>query len=157
MRIGVISDTHGRAAAVELAVKKLGQVDLWLHAGDVSQDAQFFAKYTKDPVIAVAGNCDGWTSANLDEYITLEGKKIWLTHGHCYDVKYDKREIVRLAQRAKVDVVIYGHSHIPDITWENNLLVFNPGSAAFPRGPVPTCGLLVLAGGKVTPSIVDIR
>ena len=39
MRIGVISDTHGNIPALSKAIKAVGKVDQWLHAGDHSWDA----------------------------------------------------------------------------------------------------------------------
>lgn len=157
MRIGVISDTHGRAIAVQQAVKAVGTVDMWLHAGDNSQDIRFFQGLTDVPVVAVAGNCDGYTKAKIDEYIKVEELKIWLTHGHRYDVKYGSQELIRCARDIGADIVVYGHSHIPDITWEGGLLLFNPGSAGFPRGNPPSCGVLTIKEGKVEAEIIDIH
>jgi len=59
MNIGVISDTHGDAAAIRRVVAAVGPVDMWLHAGDYSKDANILAALTGLPVTAVAGNCDG--------------------------------------------------------------------------------------------------
>ena len=39
IRIGVVSDTHGDFQALEQVLDQAGEVDLWLHAGDYSQDA----------------------------------------------------------------------------------------------------------------------
>jgi len=41
MRIGVISDTHGDQAAIRKAIKVISKVDIWLHAGDCSQDGEY--------------------------------------------------------------------------------------------------------------------
>ena len=157
-KIGVISDTHGRGIMVKQAVKALPDMDLWLHAGDNSQDVRFFEGLTTAPVVAAAGNCDGYhATAKLDEFLSVAGKNIWLTHGHRYEVKYGTRELIEKAHALAVDVVIYGHGHIPDITWDDDLLVLNPGSAGFPRGNIPTCALLVIDQGKITAQIIDIR
>ncbi|MCX7781368.1 MAG: metallophosphoesterase family protein, partial [Negativicutes bacterium] len=52
MRIGVISDTHGNATAIRKAVIAAGPVDMWLHAGDFSQDANVLADLSGLPVTA---------------------------------------------------------------------------------------------------------
>ena len=40
MKIGLISDTHGNTAAIDQAVELAGEIDLWLHAGDMIHDAE---------------------------------------------------------------------------------------------------------------------
>lgn len=159
MKIGVISDTHGNTALILKAIKAAGPVDMWLHAGDYSQDATFLAQETGLPVTAVAGNCDGITAAKVDEFITAGGKKIWLTHGHRYRSKERSGELVWWGRQYGVDIVIYGHSHVADITWEENLLIFNPGSTVHPRGGQgASCGLLVIGDdGEVQASIVPLK
>lgn len=44
IRIGVVSDTHGDFQALEQVLDQAGEVDLWLHAGDYSQDARISKK-----------------------------------------------------------------------------------------------------------------
>ena len=41
MKIGLISDTHGNTAAIDQAVELAGEIDLWLHAGDMIHDAEY--------------------------------------------------------------------------------------------------------------------
>jgi len=157
MRIGVISDTHGNKASIERAVTVAGPVEMWLHAGDYSQDAHYLKNYTGLPVTMTAGNCDANPSAKIDEFIEAGGKKIWLTHGHRYQDRSRSDELVWWARHYGVDVVIYGHSHIPDITWVDSLLVFNPGSAAQPRSAEGrSCGLLVIENGVVGASVYSV-
>ena len=56
-------------------------MDYWLHTGDYSQDARFLVAETMLPMLTVAGNCDKPIGiANLDEFLVLEDKRIWLTH-----------------------------------------------------------------------------
>ncbi len=157
MRIGVISDTHGDAASIRRAVAAAGPVAMWLHAGDLSQDAVFLAKLSGVPVTAAAGNCDGWTAAKIDEFIELDGKKIWLTHGHRYRAKERTGELSWWARQYGVDAVIYGHSHVAAITWDDDLLIFNPGSTFHPRGGRgPSCGILTIENGNIEASITEI-
>ena len=41
MKIGLISDGHGNAAAIDPGVELAGEFDLWLHAGDMIHDAEY--------------------------------------------------------------------------------------------------------------------
>jgi uncharacterized protein len=158
MKIGVISDTHGNKASILRALEIAGPVDMWLHAGDFSQDAAFLAQETGLPVKAAAGNCDGITTAKVDEFITAGGKKIWLTHGHRYRSKERSAELISWGRQYAVDVVIYGHSHVADVTWADGLLVFNPGSTVHPRGGQGTsCGLLIISAGQIQASILPLH
>lgn len=157
MKIGVISDSHGSTAAIRRAVAAAGPVAMWLHAGDYSQDARFLAQLTGLPVTAAAGNCDGATDARIDEYITVAGKQIWLTHGHRYQAKERPGELAFWGRQFGVDVVVYGHSHVPDITLVDGLLIFNPGGAVHPRGGHPaSCGLLMIENGELEARILAI-
>lgn len=154
MQIGVISDTHGNRGAIIRAVKVVGPVDRWLHAGDHSWDGDVLQEISGCLVTAVAGNCDGWPTALFDEFIQVEGKKIWLTHGHRYRAKERSHELLWWAKQHSVDVVVYGHSHVAVNEWEDNILIFNPGSPAFPRGARPSAGLLDIHQGQVTARII---
>jgi putative phosphoesterase len=157
MRIGVISDSHGSVTALRKAVAAAGQVDMWLHAGDYSQDAPRLAALTGLPVTAVAGNCDGLTDAKVDEFIAAGGRKIWLTHGHRYHAKDRGGELIWWGRQYGVDVIVYGHSHIPERSWQDGILLFNPGGAVHPRGgSAASCGVLTIAGGDIGAEIIEI-
>lgn len=157
MKIGVMSDTHGDLFAVKGAVNVIGKVDLWLHAGDYSRDSEYLKTLTQAPVIAVRGNCDGQVTAKVDEFVEINGIMIWLTHGHLYGIKHRLDELKYWARQYNAALVIYGHSHVPDIQRDGERLFFNPGSAARPANSyLPTCGLLDISEDKITPSIIEI-
>lgn len=157
MKVGVISDTHGDVMAIRQVASFIGTVDLWLHAGDYSQDGEKLAAISGQKVIAVKGNCDGTASANIDEFVDLAGRKIWLTHGHRYRAKQGIGELSWWGRQYEVDVVIYGHTHVPTIIWDGGLLLFNPGSAACSNwNDNPTCGILEFdSAEKISPRIVE--
>lgn len=153
-----MSDTHGDAAAVRRAVHTCGPVDFWLHAGDYSQDAYLVRELTGLNVIAAAGNCDGQTDAKIDEFIDAGNNKIWLTHGHRYQAKTRVDDLAWWATKYEVDVVIYGHTHVPHITKQDGIIIFNPGSAARPRGGSRhSIGLIEIATtGAIECQLVEI-
>lgn len=157
MRIGVVSDSHGQRTALRTAAHALGEVDLWLHAGDCSQDATALAEVSAAPVIAVKGNCDGSVQIKTDEFITVGDCRIWLTHGHRHAVKWSRDELLWWAKEYRVQVVVYGHSHLPDSHCEDGVLVFNPGSVALPRQGRPSCGLLEITDdGAIAAKIIEL-
>jgi len=155
MRIGVISDTHGDLGTIRQVVKLLPHVEMWLHAGDCSQDAEYLRSLVTVSVVAAKGNCDGYTAARMDEFVEVSGHKIWLTHGHRYGVKQSTQELVRLGKHHEVDVVIYGHTHVPDNRRWEGILIFNPGSA---YGSNATCGILDIDNnGQLVGNIIQLN
>lgn len=157
MKIGVMSDTHGDLFAVKSAVSAVGKVDLWLHAGDYSQDGDYLKALTQVPVITVKGNCDGQVTAKVDEFFEINGLMIWLTHGHLYGIKHRLDQLKYWARQYDAALVIYGHSHVPNIENDGDRLLFNPGSAARPASScLPTCGMISIDEDGVIANIVDI-
>ena len=135
MKIGIISDTHGDYGAIAAAVQAAGKVDLWLHAGDCCDDANYLAEASKTKVIGVMGNCD-WPAPGrkTDQIIEAGGRRIFLTHGHLYGVNRGAGALVAEAAANSCDIAIYGHTHIPAEIKAGGVLVLNPGSVSRPRG-----------------------
>lgn len=159
MRLGIMSDSHGDIAAIRRGFQVMDPVDEWLHAGDYAQDANFVEKISKVPVTAVAGNTDGSiVHAKWDEFIEINGIKIWLTHGHRYKVKLGIQELIWWGHQYDVQLVVFGHTHIPEITTAEQLMLVNPGSIAFPsQGRKPTMALVeISATGQIRPRIVEV-
>lgn len=148
-RIGVISDTHGllRPAAVEL----LRGVDLILHAGDVGKPFILDALGEIAPVLTVRGNVDvGPWAQTLPETLTLSvaGRSIHMIH----NVK-----AMTTGAPAAVDMVVFGHSHVPTAETLDGVLYLNPGSAGPKRFSLPiTLAFLDLVDGALVPRIVEI-
>lgn len=150
MRIGITGDTHGNLQAMRQLLKTVEPVDYWLHTGDYSQDARFLVAETKLPLLMVAGNCDKPSGrGNVDEFVVLAGKRIWLTHGHRYMKEYQVEELAWWARKLEADIVVFGHTHVPLIKWFGDKLFINPGSLALPRGEEgPTYAILSLQEGQ---------
>lgn len=140
MRIGVISDTHGVKKAMDRVILDAGKVDLWLHAGDYSQDAPYLEAKTGVPVYAVCGNCDVYEDRGPVELVTkLEGTTLAMVHGNRYVSRSRWDNLIYWGQEKNAQVVVFGHIHTPVNEVIDGILVINPGSAAKPRGDVPTC------------------
>ncbi len=136
MKIGVLSDTH--AGSLEdispRILQSLTSVDMIIHAGDFTFRAVLDGLRGIAPVRAVCGNMDsGELKAILpsrDEF-TISGKKIGLVHGSGGPPGIEER--VR-GLFGDVDIIIFGHSHVPSNQHVRGSLLFNPGQARYSFG-----------------------
>ncbi len=134
MLIGIIADTHDNLIytrkAIELFNKR--KVEHVIHAGDYT--SPFTLKLFKElncKYDGVFGNNDGDKLLLLERsegnihnqpYIfTLNNKKIIVMHEH--------HVIDALADSGHFDLVIYGHTHEPDVRKVKYTLIVNPGEA----------------------------
>lgn len=135
MRIAVISDTHGDIKECISVLKDVEDLSLIMHLGDYSKDAKYIKEELGIDLVYVKGNCDFKDfSASDEELITINSKRILLTHGHKYGVKTGLNKIYYRAKEVNADIVLFGHSHIPLSTFEDNILFVNPGSISSPKG-----------------------
>ena len=128
MRILVMSDSHGTKSNMFDAIS-IESPDVVLYLGDNIRDCEDIeSKYPKIMLRAVKGNCDhGYRGLDIDEFV-LEGKKIFMTHGHLYSVKLGKAKILDAATSRGADIVLFGHTHIPYQSENDGLFALNPGS-----------------------------
>ena len=132
--IGVLSDTHiyphGRRRLppqVTALFARFG-CGLILHAGDVNTAETVHELASIAPVIAVTGNNDVGKLQEVapDRIEFLVGRfRVAMVHGHG---GASARSEARRLYAGKVDLVVYGHSHIPMIEVEDGTTLFNPGS-----------------------------
>jgi len=143
MKILVISDSHGNDSAVCSAIYKESP-DAIIHLGDGYAD---IPETLDIPIYQVRGNCDSYLCNSPDKQtIELEGVRIFMSHGHLYNVKTTMSSIYLAALEENASVVLFGHTHIPfaDIDPQNPSL-FNPGSI---RRPPHNYGTLVVKDEK---------
>ncbi len=132
MKIGIVSDSHGMKKFIDRAIPKLSACDLIIHAGDNFSDSKYIHSMTKVGMMAVRGNCD-FDNVESDLSFEVEGKKIFITHGDKYGVKYDLYQIEEKAKSINADIVVFGHTHVPLHIERNNIVYINPGSLSLPR------------------------
>jgi uncharacterized protein len=140
MKVGLISDTHGRVRPEVFDV--FTDIDLILHAGDVGGADVLVELAAIAPVRAVAGNVDPpdgrWPLA-LD--IELEGVRVHVSHGHQLGSPTPRR----MAAHADAAVIVFGHTHKPVVQQVGPSLVVNPGAAGPARFDLqPSVALLTL-------------
>lgn len=136
MKIGVISDTHGRVhPGVEEAFHG---VDHILHAGDIGAEDVLEELSNIAPVTAVAGNVDGFRLGAAGEFARAEfgGLRFLLTH--ILDrPRHIGGEVRRQLEEEGAGVVIFGHSHLPHNEKIGETWFFNPASAGPRRFDYP--------------------
>lgn len=132
MLIGIISDTHDNMPAIQRAVEILTErkVEHVIHAGDYCSPFVFRAlKHLKCDFTGIYGNNDGerlllqklsdnriYTQPHILE---LAEKRIVIIH--------EPQVVDALADSSHFDLIVYGHTHTPDIRKKGNTLIVNPG------------------------------
>ncbi|MGN0182323.1 MAG: metallophosphoesterase family protein [Candidatus Ornithomonoglobus sp.] len=152
IRILVFSDTHGKIDLCKQAIKNI-PCDLILHAGDINRDVRTLIKEFPDKEIHfVQGNNDFYDSVAYDDVVEVGGKRIFLTHGHNYRVKYeaDYRTLAAQAKRNNCDMAVFGHTHTEYEGETNGIRLLNPGSARFGK----TYGIIEIEGEKIKTCII---
>ena len=149
----ILSDSHGRQAALKKIKPLFEENDYIVHLGDGSTDMRETVDAFPQKTYVVKGNCDGFYG--VDEcVIEAEGVKLFCCHGHKYGVKGG---LARLAARAKeldCEIALYGHTHCAKIQTVEDVLCINPGSIG--SYSEPSYCYLVLHKGKATPTIVSV-
>lgn len=139
MKVLVMSDTHGYIFNAKRAIEKNRDVELVIHLGDYFRDAlQLSQLYPDIKFEYIYGNCDfGIDNISPDRTIEILGKRIFITHGHKYSVKWSYDNILAKASLEKADAVLFGHTHVSVIDYVKNTLIINPGSISESRSSNP--------------------
>ena len=144
MNILVFSDSHGNTAKMAAVVRR-EQPDQILHLGDVSQDARALGEqFQQLPIACVCGNCDGPSDLPAQRILTLEGKRVFMCHGHTYGVKSGIGGAIAAARKEGVDALLFGHTHTACCDLLEDLWVLNPGSIGSLFSP--TYGVIRITG-----------
>ncbi len=157
MHLLLLSDTHLPKRAKHLPaalLTELPHADVVIHAGDWVDTATLDLLETRSRrLVAVYGNNDGpELRARLPEvaYADLGGLRFAVVHE---TGPAQGREARCAARFPDVDVLVFGHSHIPwDTTADTGLRLLNPGSPT-DRRRQPHCTYLtatVTDGGQLT-------
>ncbi len=166
MNFLIISDSHGRPAHIEQALsRQIVPPDAILFLGDGRSDI-LRADIQGANIFCVRGNCDVTTVYDEDDFsserlLTFDGVKIFMTHGHVYDVGYGTDRAAAAAAAEGADILLYGHTHIADdrilpagtavcgVLLQKPLHIFNPGSVSQPRRGCASFGTLELRRGVI--------
>ncbi|HWQ17202.1 MAG TPA: metallophosphoesterase [Sulfolobales archaeon] len=160
MLVGIMSDSHDNIAKIDAAMSLFSNsgVRMIIHLGD------YVAPFSLTRIlrsgirfVGILGNNDGEklglreiaVRAGQELYeppfeTEIEGKRVIMIHG--YGPKEKTRAIIdSIARGGDYDLILYGHTHEPDIRVEKGTLIINPGEVY---------GILT---GRSTVAILDIN
>ena len=163
MKIVVISDTHIPVAADGIPEKIREQIkdcDFIVHAGDATEMYVIEELRTFAETHAVCGNMDSQeVKKALPEKLVFEadGKTIGIVHGHGVF-----SDVIKTAKKAfkgkKLDVVIFGHSHLAFSEVIDNTLFLNPGSVSDRMfAPYRSFGIISITDGDIETEIIKLN
>lgn len=155
MRILVLSDSHGDRDAVRRAILEQPSAEVVIFCGDGENDLEAMRRsYPEKAFYLVRGNCDWGSGLELRGTLTVEGVKIFFTHGHIYSAKLTDSEVIAAARGCGADILLYGHTHSPRNDYQEGLYILNPGSC---RGYLGTYGVVDLTKGGILTNIIHIK
>ncbi|MGL4647247.1 MAG: metallophosphoesterase family protein [Mycoplasmoidaceae bacterium] len=132
-KILIFSDTHGKNDEMLQVINTI-KPDLVIHAGDYCCDLREIENKID---YLVSGNND-FDEVPDDLSFSIDGINFHLTHGHKFIHPFNSclknsQLVYEGVNNPKLDVLIYGHSHIETVDKINHTLVINPGSLTWPR------------------------
>ncbi len=164
----VLSDSHGRRDRVDAVLSMHGDARGVLFLGDGIRDLSPTAITADGKLFAgVRGNCDS-IFLGFSEYtysdellLCLDEYTVMMLHGHTKSVKSGLSRCVRYAAERGADVLLYGHTHIPEESYlpagteldgyvlSRPMWIMNPGSLGAPEEGKPSFGLLQIQRGQI--------
>ncbi|HTQ79937.1 MAG TPA: metallophosphoesterase family protein [Thermoanaerobaculia bacterium] len=148
VRLGILSDTHNLLRPEVL--ERLAGCDRLLHAGDVGEAGILDHLRRIAPIEAVRGNWDGELES-LPATLTgdLDGLPFGMVH---------RREDIDPRWPKKLRLIVFGHSHRPELEWRGNCLLLNPGACGPRRFSLPlTVAVVHLTQGRLVPEILSVE
>ena len=151
MKLLIASDLHGSSCFVEKLVQRIDaeQPDKILLLGDLLYhgprnalpelyDTKAVAKYLNDrknSLLCVRGNCDAEVDQMVLDFpiladyciLELDGHTLFATHGHRYNRQ-------NLPPMGTGEILLHGHTHIPENGTCGEIRILNPGSVSIPKG-----------------------
>lgn len=154
MRILVVSDTHGSDQNLRQAILAQPTAELVVHLGDGEAETdRAKLSFPEKMFLQVRGNCDWGSQLPLQGEYTIDGVKLFYTHGHLYSVKSGLYQAVCAARERGAQVLLYGHTHQPLTDYEDGLYIMNPGSL---NGWKPSYGTLDITPQGIVTNIVSL-
>lgn len=154
MKLGILSDSHGRALRVRQALRQLeaAGAEAFVHCGDIGGPEvidEFAGKHCymvwgntddRDPTLRSYFETLGLPFPNGPLELNLDGKSVAVFHGH-------EGAFRRAIQSPRFDYLFYGHTHRRDDRRLGHMRVINPG--ALHRALTRSVALLDLAQDRL--------
>jgi hypothetical protein len=161
LRVALVADTHSAPNDEGLRHLAAQRPHVILHAGDIGDLSVLERLGAIAPVHAVRGNIDA-RATELPEVRVLafedggaRALTVMLTHIAVAGPRI-RADAARRARATHASLIICGHSHVPFLTQEKGLTLFNPGSIGPRRFQLPIVfGVMELARTGVRLRHVD--
>lgn len=135
MKIGVLADTHIPDRAKDIPkeiLEAFKDVDMIIHAGDLVEPSVLdkLSSICKN-VVAVKGNMDHDVRVKdlpEKELLRIGVFRIGIMHGLGGPPDKIIYHLAEVFKADHVDLIIFGHSHVPLNEKRGNIIFFNPGS-----------------------------
>jgi uncharacterized protein len=138
-------------------VRLLEDADLLLHAGDVVSSGALEELASLGPVQAVAGNMDQpdlQATLPVRRIVEVDGVRIGIVHDAGPRVGREQRLCTAFPGCA---VIVYGHTHVPQLERHGGVWIVNPGSPTERRSaPAHSMAVLRVSDDAVEPRLVPL-
>ena len=135
MKVLIVSDTHRFDDNLEQVIAEETPFDALIHLGDAEGSEYLIREWVGEDcaLYMVMGNNDFFSDLDREMEIELGPHRIFLTHGHYYNVSLGVETLAEEALARGCDIAMYGHTHRPYLNQEGPVTVLNPGSLSYPR------------------------
>ncbi|MBN1793796.1 MAG: YfcE family phosphodiesterase [Candidatus Omnitrophica bacterium] len=166
MKAGVVSDSHGYLDNLREAGAILCRqfaVDMLIHLGDDYEDATVLSDLSV-PLIRVPGvHSTFYRDRRIEKrpIKKIEGWRFLITHTP-HSHANDPPDLIRpetLVQKREIDVVIHGHTHIPQSAQSaDGIIWINPGHLKDEdkRNPIPSFAMISAIGQLLEVTIFSL-
>ncbi|MBF0780498.1 MULTISPECIES: YfcE family phosphodiesterase [unclassified Granulicatella] len=135
MKVLVISDSHGITSELSTLIADYrSQVDYIVHCGDSELTSHDTLWGLTDSV--VKGNMDFDSGYKTEDILQTKDYRFFVTHGHLYDVNFERYKLADRAKEEHCAFALYGHTHVLKVEVINHVICINPGSFNRSRGPI---------------------
>jgi putative phosphoesterase len=126
MKLVVFSDIHGNKMILERILSFNPDSDYFISLGDTEVSHDYLENLD---ILAVKGNYPRDPGFDYEGELEVEGRRIFFTHGHKYKIRNGIKKLFQKGMSGNYDLVLYGHTHIPEVNVINGVTLVNPGSA----------------------------
>jgi uncharacterized protein len=156
----VISDTHlprGARRLPDACLRKLESADLILHGGDFVAASVLAQLEELGPVEAVHGNMDeAALTAALPERRVVQVEEAQIGMVHIAGPRAG-RESRLLTKFPECGAIVYGHTHIPEVSKHEGVWILNPGSPTERRRATAHAMIVVeVIGDRIQPRPLEL-
>lgn len=173
-KVLVVSDTHGSFTSWQRLKSLVGQVDELYHLGDVLyhgprnpipegyDPARLAEALRSENLFLVRGNCDadvdllvlGISEAPKILTVSFGQISFVMSHGELFE---NDEQMLSVLEKHNVQILLYGHTHVPRFEWLGSKLIINPGSLSLPKSQSEPSFVLIHTGENVEIALISLN